>query len=333
MKHSLWQPLPWQERLWAELAGQFKAQRLHHALLLSGPAGVGKGHFARAFAAWMLCDQPSDFACGQCSSCTRLAAGTQPNAALISQDGHLGLNIGERSDIALAHWQPDDKSAKKDIAIHAVRSFLDQAHLTAHHGRPRVAVVEPADKLNQSSLNAFLKTVEEPPRGMHLLLVTAQPSLIRPTLTSRCQRLRFAAPRHEQAMQWLAAQGVQNAGALLAQAHSAPLRALALASGDEAAHQREWEQAMTRLAQQKADPLTVAAEVGKDEAARFLRWCAGWLTSLMRNGDRLASAQVISRFYGEVLDTARKLEQNAKADLMLEALLILWWRLCKPARA
>src|SRR3546814_6272835 len=64
---------------------------LHDALPTCGGAGVCKRWFARALTAFALCEKPSGYACGSCRSCTQLAVGSHPNAAVLSVDGHLGL--------------------------------------------------------------------------------------------------------------------------------------------------------------------------------------------------------------------------------------------------
>lgn len=332
------QPLPWQQDLWMDLTGQYQAGRLHHALLLAGPQGVGKRHFARALAAFMLCEQRAEAggatACGKCRACQQLSAGTQPNASHISVDGHLGLTLGERGELTLAHWAPDDKSKRQNIAIHAVRSFMEQVTLSSHRGGSRVALVEPAEWLNAASLNAFLKTVEEPPAGTFLIFISEQPSLIKATLRSRCQLLRLPLPPRAQALHWLSGQGLRSAEELLDEAHGAPLTALADAELGSAEHHAQWRESMEQLARQKTDPLSVAASIGKDDAVSFLRWLAGWLTVQLRpRHAAVASASTLSRFYPEVMDAAHKLDGNANPALALEALMVTWWRLCRMQKA
>lgn len=322
-------PLPWQQDLWLELTASALSGRLHHALLFTGPAGIGKRHFARAFAAFLLCEKRSGFACGQCRSCTQLSAGTHPNASLIGLDGNLGLCLGERGESALAHWEPKPESKRMEIAIDAVRSFSAQTALTSHHGQSRIALVDPAERMSLSSVNGFLKTVEEPAAGTHLVFITEQPALLRPTLRSRCQRIRFAPPDRAQAEDWLQAKG-QALGAS-GKAYRAPLLALERARSGAAERETQWQDWMQRLSERKTDPLAVAADVGKDDAAGFLRWLAGSLLEQLRTapGQR---GRLLARFAETVGESQRRLDRNAKPELVLEALLIQWWSLHRPAR-
>jgi DNA polymerase-3 subunit delta' len=92
-----------------------------------------------------------------------------------------------------------------------------------------VAVLHPADALNVQSANALLKTLEEPAIGTRLLLTTADPAHLLPTVRSRCQLQRLAAPPADEAVAWLASQGLAQAEVLLAACSGRPLDALALA--------------------------------------------------------------------------------------------------------
>lgn len=169
-----WSPLPWQQQRWQQLRAAHAGGRLAHALLLAGPRGVGKGHFAAGLASFLLCESadPSRKPCAECRSCAQIAAGTHPN---------------------LMRLQPAED--KRDIAIEDVRDLLDRLHLSSHYGQAKIAIVEPADALNANGANALLKTIEEPPPATHLLLVSERWRALPATLRSRCQILRFARPR------------------------------------------------------------------------------------------------------------------------------------------
>lgn len=332
--NDLWKPLPWQQQLWLELTAQALSGRLHHALLLAGPEGVGKRHFARALAAFLLCEQRSGYACGQCRSCQQLAAGTLANAVQLSVDGNLALCLGPRPEQSLVHWEPDKDSKRKDIGIEAVRSFISQISLAGHYGQGRVALIDPAEKLNQNSVNAFLKTIEEPPAGTYLLLISEQPALLKPTLRSRCQRLLFAVPERGQSLAWLQAQGANDALALLESAHGAPLRALEWLRAQRPQQHQQWREWLHRLAEHKSDPLSVAADIGKADAQQFLSWFAGWLTTLLRENLVGGTQPVaLARFATTLTESQRRLDGNAKPELVLDALMIQWWSLHKSRRS
>lgn len=326
---SVLKPLPWQQELWLQLTSQLLSGGLHHALLLAGPQGVGKRHFAKAFAAFLMCEQRSGYACGQCRSCQQLAAGTQANASLLSVDGHTALSTAESApEQLLRHWEPDKDSKRRDIAVKAVRSFIDHLALASHYGQGRVALIDPAETLNDASVNAFLKTIEEPTPGTHLIFVSEQPNLLKATLRSRCHKIRMPVPPAEQARAWLEAQGARDAARLLEAAHGAPLRALAWLKNDRAQVQEHWREWMEKLAQHKADPLTVAADVGKADAADFLAWFTADLASRLRLlVGQGKNATGLARFTQTLSESQRRLDGNAKPELLLDALMIQWWAL------
>jgi DNA polymerase III subunit delta' len=202
-----------------------------HALLVHGPGDVGQFAFGQALAAAWLCENPSSngLACGQCVGCKLLASGTHSDYRLLVPDAlrsSLGLD-GAEDDTA-----GDDKASKtkpsKDIRIDAVRAALDWAHSTSARGRAKVLLVHPADALNMVAANALLKTLEEPPGRLRLVLTTQDPDVLLPTVRSRCQRVPLPMPGRAAALAWLAQAGVQDAEVLWAAAGRRPGDALAL---------------------------------------------------------------------------------------------------------
>ena len=314
------QPLPWQQERWLELTAQVQQQRLAHALLLAGPRGVGKRQFAHALAAFVLCEARSSHACGHCRSCEQLAAGTHPNLIVLRP------GVDEKTG-----------KSKRDISVDQIREFGDKLHLTSHYGQSKLALIDPVDALNDSGINALLKNIEEPPAGTHLLLVSERPLALKPTLRSRCQRLRFAPPSPAQALDWLQAQGITDAAAL-DWCGGAPLRALELREQGLLERYAEWDRALLELAARKRDPLAVAALVDKDQAGAFLAWLQQWLTGLLRRKlgatDAFAgglSQAALEQMLSETLQGPRRLAGNASAPMLIESLMILWWRVARSA--
>jgi DNA polymerase-3 subunit delta' len=130
---------------------------------------------------------------------------------------------------------PDDRTDGEDskrkpsrqIRIDEVRALIDWSTKTSSRGRGKVAVVHPADALNLQSANSLLKTLEEPPIGTRLVLTTADPALLLPTVRSRCQLQVLPAPGAEAAAAWLQGLGVAEPQILLAACSGRPLDALA----------------------------------------------------------------------------------------------------------
>jgi DNA polymerase-3 subunit delta' len=148
------------------------------------------------------------------------------------------------------------RSAKpsREIRVEAVRSAIDWSHQTPSRGRGKVLLIHPAQAMNGVTANALLKTLEEPPGSLRLILCTSDPELLLPTLRSRCQRLRVEAPAVPEAVTWLQAQGVSDAEVLLAAAGGRPLEALALA--EEGLDAKRWARLPKAIWRGDADALS-----------------------------------------------------------------------------
>lgn len=226
-------PLPW---LAEPLAQALRTHR-GHALLVHGASGVGALAFALVMGQAWLCegagpDAPAERLrpCGRCSSCR-----------LVQSHVHPDLTVLLPETLRREHnWPlPDDKTDGDDskrkpsrqIRIDEVRLLIGRCTRTSARGQGKVGLIHPADSLNLQSANALLKTLEEPSGGTRLLLTTADPSSLLPTVRSRCQLLRLQAPSAEQAVPWLQAHGVPeatDAQVLLAACSGRPLDVLAL---------------------------------------------------------------------------------------------------------
>ncbi|WP_395702560.1 DNA polymerase III subunit delta' [Aquabacterium sp.] len=212
-------PLPW---LGAPLA-QARAMQRSHALLLAGPAGVGHLEFAGLLAQAWLCEDREHQPCGRCGSCHLVRQRTHPDLMVVVPEAwRVQLNwLGDDEG------KPDAKPSR-DIRVEQVRQAIDWSHQTSGRGRGKALLLHPADALNMAAANALLKTLEEPPTGLRLLLTSTDPERLLPTIRSRCQRLRLQLPEPAAAAAWLNRQGLgADAPALLALAGGSPLEALA----------------------------------------------------------------------------------------------------------
>lgn len=260
--------LPWHDPLWSRLVRARQTDRMPHALLLSGHAGLGKRHFALLLGRSLLCrtPDPRGLPCGHCSACILLRAGNHPDLTLCD------LEINEKTG--------KEKSA---ISIDQIRGLVDFLALKSHYDGYRIVVIDPAERLNPHASNALLKTLEEPPPKTLLILVTAQPTYLPRTILSRCQQLVFRPATAGPALDWLATRLDQRHDPvlLLNLAGGAPLAALALAQGGLDRRQSMLDD-LQGLAAGRADPLQVAEEWLKFGVKESLYWLYAWLADMAR---------------------------------------------------
>lgn len=221
-------PLPW---LAEPLARALASQR-GHATLLHGAPGVGALEFALVLGQAWLCEAagpgaPLVAACGRCGSCRLVQSHGHPDLLVLMPET---LRREKNWPLVDDKAEGDDAKRKpsRQIRIDETRSLVDWVYKTSSRGRGKVVVLHPAEALNAHAANALLKTLEEPPAGTRLLLTAGDPSLLLPTVRSRCQSLVLPAPAAEMAAAWLAAQGVKAPEVLLAACSGRPLDALAL---------------------------------------------------------------------------------------------------------
>lgn len=193
-----------------QLLTAYQAGRFAHAFLFVGPDGVGKRFFATELAKSLLCDAPPGplAPCDRCPACVQVAAGTHPDY--------------------FAAKREDDKNV---LSVDVMREFTHRLGLKAGRGGRKVGLVEEADHFNDSSANAFLKPLEEPPPGTTLVLLATSLDTQLPTVLSRCQVVPFHPLRAADVRAVLADHGVTDearAARLVRLAGGSPGRALQL---------------------------------------------------------------------------------------------------------
>jgi DNA polymerase-3 subunit delta' len=180
-----------------QLASAFKAGRLHHAILLAGPAGIGKATLAFHLARHVL-------AGAEASPADRLLS-VEPQSQLfrsVAQGAHpavlyLTRPANERT-----------KGFKTVITVEEIRRVGRFLSLSAHDGGYRVVIVDPADDLNASAANALLKNLEEPPARTLFILIAHVPGRLVPTIRSRCQVVRLDPLPNEDILEAMAGLGL-----------------------------------------------------------------------------------------------------------------------------
>jgi DNA polymerase III subunit delta' len=304
------------------------ARRVAHAYLFDGPTGVGKRSAAVGLGMALACPRAPGEGCGACDVCHRILGGNHPDVRVFLP-------------------------ATAQILIEQAQEIVLLAAGRPHEAPARVIVVDDADRLNPSSANCLLKTLEEPFPGTHLVLVTAAPERLLPTIRSRTQRVRFvpvpaavleqiargrgAAPERAETAAALAAGSVAALGELLGgQAEAtlwqvvADLRraaaardmgslfAAAAAAGDKEGKEH-LPAALALLGRLYRDALAVAADA-RDLV--LLRGRAADLEPLAAAARQRAGLATLRRALTAVLEADTALAGNANAVLAVERMLL-----------
>ncbi|MDJ0739014.1 MAG: DNA polymerase III subunit delta' [Gammaproteobacteria bacterium] len=321
--------LPWHAEPWRRLQDGRRSGRLPHALLLAGPAGLGKSVFAARLARALVCPSPGGGgdACDACAACRQSAAGSHPDLLQVVPE-----------------------APGKAIRIDAIRQVTAKSVLAAQQDGYRVIVIDPADAMNRAAANALLKTLEEPTPRTLLLLVSSQPERLPATIRSRCQAVVFRPPRLDDASHWLEKENiVADRERLLAIGGGAPLRALRAA-------EEAWLDADARLIdqlavlkQRRGNPLQVVEEWNDRPITQVfdsLKRCVVDLVRLASSADaqglyhpaQRAELQSLGQgidlelLYGlndEILQMDRDSTNNLNPQMMLEHIANHWLRITR----
>jgi DNA polymerase-3 subunit delta' len=329
-----WEDVQGQERVVRLLRSALSRGHVHHAYLFAGPAGVGKELTAKIFAQAANCEDPSETRrpCGVCASCKGIERGNYPDVSFtMPQAEMIARGLISKADLELA--------PSKEIRVDDVRSLARRLSFAALRGRRKMAIVTPADALNERAQNTLLKTLEEPPPATTFVLLSANPDSLLPTIRSRCARVQFGPVPEEILVARLVREGVPEGEARdrAARAEGSFSRALA-ATGEWKAVIEAVEEALAAGDERAA--LDVAEAHGERDAAfdcalAVQAWTrdllvvqAGGLPELRELAGR--AAEVAARvppqallaqaaICGEVIEA---LEQNGNGRLQLERLLL-----------
>ncbi|MDF2876270.1 MAG: holB: polymerase delta subunit [Sporomusa sp.] len=148
------------------LRGMLLADRMPHALLFTGPAGIGKSLAGKLLAAGILCGGDSNRPCGFCQACIMYNRTAHPDFTLVRPDG-------------------------RAIKIDQIRALQHFAALAPAVGSRRVCIIEDAELMTVQAANSLLKLLEEPPPGFVFILVAGMAQPLLPTILSRCQKIQF----------------------------------------------------------------------------------------------------------------------------------------------
>jgi DNA polymerase-3 subunit delta' len=195
--------------------------RLPHAMIFAGPAGVGKCTLALLVAQYLNCLSPvGNGPCGNCSACKRIMAVIESRyleCQSLKAEGYCGncsnckIRTKRHPDIRLVEPQ------KTTISIDQIRELISEIAFQPLEANYRVVILDPADRMRPEAHNSLLKTLEEPPSRTIIILVTTNPYVLLETIRSRSRMLQFGGIPQHQIERYLVAQ----AGRTIEEAHLA----------------------------------------------------------------------------------------------------------------
>ncbi|MAD45974.1 MAG: DNA polymerase III subunit delta' [Oceanospirillaceae bacterium] len=253
--------LPWQVDTWNDITHRHSTSGLPHAMLFTGLEGIGKHPLTLHMAKWLLCMTPGQQPCGQCHSCQLWDAGSHPDFLLC---------------------EPEDGS--RQIRIEAIRRVNDFFAQTPQISPCQVVSLRPVEVMNTNAANALLKTLEEPAGESFLLLQTERFGSVLPTIRSRCQRFALNPPHEQEALQWLAQQGLNDEQAFVALKanHGAPLKALQWVNSEQSELQQRRSEQLAQWTRGTA-PLSLVSEAwAKQELEDIIEWLYSLLSDCIK---------------------------------------------------
>lgn len=172
------------ERAVATLKAALQKDQLHHGYLFGGPDGVGKELVALTLAQAANCERNDGEACGECGQCRKIAGRNHPDVVWVLPEAEqIARRWAGRADFS--------GTPSREIKIAQIRQLQDRLVLRALEARRRFVILVSAESMNVQAQNALLKTLEEPPPATTLILVSAAPNALLPTIRSRCARIGF----------------------------------------------------------------------------------------------------------------------------------------------
>lgn len=316
-------PLPWQGPQWERISRALTGDAVPHALLLAGPAGLGKLLFSNLLGRALMCDDRGGTGtpCGQCRQCALMEAGTHPDSYRLAAEAE-----------------------KSNILVGQVRQLGHFVALTRNQGRYKVAVIEAADRMNAAAANSLLKTLEEPPDRTVMMLVSDRPGGLPATVRSRCQRIDFRIPPRELTETWLGTgSSTGEEDIALAMARGAPLAVRALLENEAPGRARMVLDGIEGMLSGTKSPVAVARETGETEVSVLLDWMLGWLTDGARSLSKGAAHPVGERaglpnpgrvqdfclesvmgLYNQFVEMKRGLHSGQNQELLREDIMLAW---------
>lgn len=147
------------------LEDTIRQKNISHSYIFSGPRGIGKYEFAKQFAKMILCTADSK-ACNECKSCIEFENSNNPDISIINPDGN-------------------------SIKIEQIRNLISKSSEKPIISSKKVYIINDSDTMTKEAQNSLLKTLEEPPTYLTIILITSNENKLINTIRSRCTKIKF----------------------------------------------------------------------------------------------------------------------------------------------
>jgi len=291
---------PWFEKQWTHLAGIPK-EKFPHALIATGVNGIGKLDFCSSLSQLLLCDNPSnEIGCGECNPCKQYLAG--------SHGDFLSMNILE---------------GKKSIGVDQVREMIHWVNLTKQSRQKKVLLIPQAQLMTNQASNALLKTLEEPPNDVVIILVAEQLKSLMPTIRSRCQLIPLSGPNQNTFDTWICDNSAdwtcnsesmpENTGEIMPEktaknndllfclSFQRPLKAKQLLCGKQLVQRKSIVDLLLSVIIQKKAPILVAADLFKLNNDDVFYWFQSLLFDFLYIHYKVEATKLINKDYMQKL--------------------------------
>ncbi len=283
---------PWFKNQWSKLSAISK-KSFPHALLVTGDSGIGKYDFCRLLIQYLLCHKPiNSLPCDECSACVQFKAGSHGD-----------------------FWTLDIPEEKKSIGVGQIREMIEWVNLTHQSRQKKVLFIPDAKTMTLQAANALLKTLEEPPEDVVIILLVDHLKSLIATVRSRCQIISLIKPNKETLSQWYHELKSdwkvttdnpleKNQELLLSLAFSSPLKVKQLITTDAFKIRKKIiEQLFSIVDKKNKAPVLVAAELTKIELQEIIYWLQSILFDLIYIHYKIDDMKLINQDYHQQLST------------------------------
>jgi len=313
--------LPWLKNNIEQFTSLVTEQRVPHAILLSAKEGMGKVDLAKEMAQLAMCENVTENgACFQCGACELLKAGNHTDLTLI-------------------------KAENAVIKVSQIRQLTSDVVLTSSKNQHKVIIIEEAEKMNTSSANALLKTLEEPPQKVLIILTTNEIGRLLPTIKSRCVKINVPPPSHDTASKWLAKQfesKIEDINFALFISDNSPLVAYSILQNNTLDEVKNMVKDLLALQQQSVELLEVSKKWYSNNWHHHLNYISVILLNNLALKQGLKSTidncfimnvpeHGLLLFVKSIYRFSKRLELPLKVELQLEKLLLTWKNACGSA--